>query len=356
MRCEADKLALIEAPKGLPDTVRLFGDATLRDGLVVREVEAERSMFARSTDGTSWTVREALPDTSRYASWTAGGFYSVVWNKGGFQVFADDNGAWQPRAKLRAAYLQGITATHDGAVAISEDIDHGLFYALRSTDGAKTFGPPVRLLKADQKDGHWDLVTQTSADGAVSAQSSPEQGPARFEASILEPGAKTPKSTASLTWNEPGDGRKMFSCFDGDTIWTLVRGRHVVVSQDGGRSWSMSLGIANTMQAPHLWCTSSRLGIVDSTTRSAYVCDDSCQAMEFPQGTYGLVAMKLEPTVELLLGTELSEAHLRKSEPMTVLSFRYDGSLVRDKAYVMDTANRMPAIYDQHFYTFAHND
>ncbi len=343
--CEpANRLALVAAPDQLPATARLDGELTSHDGLTLAyPVENDTVWFARTSDGTTWDARQSQVGASPlYYAWTDDGLYTLTWHDQLLQLFAADGTIWAQRAKLRIPYIDAVMATQGGAIVIGADLDTTQRNAVRSTDGGRTFGAPVRLLKEEQKTGHWDLATHANRDGSLAIAAMPEEGPARLETYRLEPGAKAMTKLRELTWPEPGDGRKILSCADGDTIWMLVRQHHVVVSHDAGRSWFALPGIDETLRAPRLSCTRERLGIVDPDV--VYTCEGGCQGAVMPPGMHPFGVMRVAGATELWVGAERSDLDFHDSKPMTLLVYRFDNVLVRDRVHVLDTKGRLRAV------------
>jgi len=353
-KCAADtSQGLVTAIPELGDEGRYDADFLVRDGLFLsyKRRLGETVTFARTKEGTSWSTLESPPGSTMTPVWNAwndDGLMTVTGKAGTYTVNVAEGNRWEARARLKLPGVASITPTRGGAILVSAPVDRAVFTALRSTDQAKTSGAPIRLLQTAQADGPWTVATRGRPDGSLVVMTMPEIGAARFEAYVLEPASKTPRMTSSFTWNEPGDGRAILTCSEGETIWALVRQRHVTVSHDAGRSWAQLDGINDDLERPQLTCNSERLAIVDLGSRVFFACGRvDCGGVGIPNGKFALAAAKLEPTTELWLGSEFADVHFREGKPITVMVYRLDGAqLTPDRVHVVDTAGRLPLAFD----------
>ncbi len=335
-------LPLVEAPDALGLREGSLPVMKVGRDVVVLDRKRDTTTAARTTDGKAWEVRtmpQYFPVYWEDLVWTDEIFATVVIDEEPHQLYVDERGAWEKRARLPVWGILSIQATEGGlSVVTGQGKDSEVQNVLHSTDGGRRFSPPVRAIDATGL----DVAVWVLPDQAVLTFAASKQGPARFQVARHERGAARPVVLASLAWQDGGeDHRALGLCDGGDTYWALVRRRHLVVSRDRGRSWREVADLEVALERPRLTCAGTQLAIqsrapVGERGYHLRVCDPAAcgPRLDAPIGLGDLTAVQLGDRPELWIAKDAKDL-VRRGKRFAVAVYRFEAAaLAPDRLYI----------------------
>jgi hypothetical protein len=356
---DAHALALVEPPVTLGGNSVAAIHATTELQLQYRDEANDGYVMARSTDGTLWQTQPMPPHWYAGYAWTDDAFVATVSerpeddNAPYLVNVLDANRQWVRRARVQVPVIDSVhvVSKQDVAIVASDFAAARPPMLLRSRDGGKTFSRPVTLAGKAAHIRAFEVTMRPDASAIAFVEGGDPE--VQFDVLALAATAKAPETKHAFTWANPGGDshHSIDSCHAGTVQWTLVRGRFLVITEDG-LAWRLVHAFPEVHDAGELACTPDRFAVTFGTEAAmVQTCDrKACgKPIAFHRSDGAAVALRFDgANLALWLGTRFSQVHMQTGEPAALAVYRVEQKLVLDRVRIAATSGKLPVVQDKH--------